>query len=147
MQHGHSYSLPTSVARDRLSEIITLVQDPRSTMILTRHGKPVAAIVSMPELERIWAQQDIEDIVKHGARPGYFTYGRGGGQRTRHEAAEAVQKVQLDRRAEREVLKGVGLEPIPGGELVAELDAEEVPQEVRKAAHGRRWWQRWRREA
>lgn len=147
MQPGHSYSLPTTVARDRLSEIVTLVQDPRTAMILTRHGKPVAAIVSIPELERIWAQQDIEDIVKHGARPAYFTYGRGGRHRTRQEAAEAVQKVQLDRRAEREVLKGAGLEPIPGGELVAELDADEMPQDVRTAGHGRRWWQRWRRGA
>jgi len=136
MKPGRSYSLPTSVARDRLSEIITLVQDPRSAMVLTRHGKPIAAVVSMPELHRIWAQQDVEDIVKHGSRPAKFTYGKGGA-RTQHEAAEHIQQVQMDRRMEREVLKGVGMEPVPGGEVVAEVPVEKVK---------RRWWWGWKRK-
>jgi len=138
LQYGTSYSLPTSAARDRLSTVITQVQDPRSTVILTRHGKPVAAVVSMAELKRIWKEEEIEDIVKHGRRPARFMFGRGLTAKTAHEAAEQVHQVQLDRLMEREVLKGAGLEPIPGGELVAEVPD---PEPVRV----RRWWERFRR--
>ncbi len=136
MDYGTSYSVSTSAARDKLSAIITRVQDPRSTVILTRHGKPVAAVVSMAELKRIWKEEEIEDIVKHGRRPARFTYGRGLKAATAHEAAEQVHQVQLDRLMEREILKGADLEPIPGGELVTE-----VPEPRRK----RRWWERFRR--
>ena len=131
MTYGASYSLSTSVARGRLSEIVTLVQDPRSTVILTRHGKPVAAVVSMAEVQRIWAQQDVEDIVKHGRKPSMFYFGRNGA-RTQHEAAEEIQKIQMDRKMEREVLANAGMEPVPGGEVMAEGDEEK-----------RRWWERW----
>jgi len=48
-----SVRLPTSQARDRFSEIIHFIQDPRATCILTRHGKDVAAIISMAELRRL----------------------------------------------------------------------------------------------
>jgi len=137
MDHGHSYSLPTSTARAKLSQIVTLVQDPRATVILTRHGRPVAAVVSMTELKRIWKQQDIEDIVKHGRRPATFLFGKAEmGAATQAEAAEMIQQVQLDRRMEREVLKTQGLAPIPGGEVMAEM--AEAPK--------RRWWEGWLRK-
>ena len=138
MQPGRSYSLPTTSARVKLSEIVTLVQDPRSCVILTRHGKPMAAVVSMAELKRIWKAEEIEDIVTHGHRPARFTYGPGLRAATVHEAGERVQQVQLDRLMEREILKGAGLEPIPGGELAAEV---EIENPVRK----RRWWERFTR--
>lgn len=135
MDHGHSYSLPTSTARAKLSRIVTLVQDPRSTVILTRHGKPVAAVVSMTELGRIWKQQDIEDIVRHGRRPATFLFGKAEmGAATQAEAAEMIQQIQLDRRMEREVLQNQGLEPIPGGEVMAEMP---------EVAPKRRWWRKW----
>ncbi len=136
MDYGHSYSLPTSQARAKLSEIVTLVQDPRSTVILTRHGKPVAAVVSMAELGRIWRAQEIEEIVKHGTRPASFRFGPWDmGARTQTEAAEMIQQIQLDRLMEREVLKGGGLEPVPGGEIEVEVEAPVVAERTR------RWWQ------
>ena len=140
MAPGHSYSVPTSVARGKLAEIVTLVQDPRSCVILTRHGTPVAAVVSMPELERIWQQQHIEDVVKHGERPVTFRYGPWEmGAATNQEAAEMIQQIQMDRLMEREVLKKAGLEPIPGGEVVAVMpEVEEVVERKR------RWWEVWR---
>ena len=138
MSTGESYTLSTSEARSRLSSVILTVQDPRSTVILTRHGKPVAAVVSMAELKRIWKQQDIEDIVSHGARPIRFRFGPWEwGAKTEHEAAERVQQIQMDRRMEREVLQGAGMEPVPGGELTAE--AEVVAEEPVKR---RGFWQR-----
>ena len=114
-----SIRMATSAARNHLSDIITRVQDPRSYCVLTKHGKAVAAIVSMAELHRIWEQQDIEDVVVNRQRPAKFRFGTGG-HMTNHEAAEAIQKVQMDRRMEREVLHAAGLEPIPGGELTVE---------------------------
>jgi prevent-host-death family protein len=126
-----SFTLPTSQARERLSMIVHKVQDPRAYCVLTRHGKPVAAIVSMAELRRIWKQQEIEDVSSGRARPSYLRFGKGGHD-TNAEAAEAIQEMQLDRFMERQVLKTAGLAPVPGGELEA---VTEVPK--------RRWWQ-WR---
>jgi len=53
LTNPQSIRLPTSQARDRFSEIIHFVQDPRASCILTRHGKAVAAVVSMAELRRL----------------------------------------------------------------------------------------------
>ncbi|MEL7026594.1 MAG: type II toxin-antitoxin system Phd/YefM family antitoxin, partial [Pseudomonadota bacterium] len=121
--------ISTSVARDHLSAIIMRVQDPRAYCVLTRHGKPVAAIVSMAELKRIWSDQDIDDI-RNGRRPMYFRWGRGN-HSTNAEAADAILKVQLDRRMEREVLTRAGKEPLPGGEVAIEMGVERPPK---------RWW-------
>ena len=135
-RHPHPLRISTSRARDRLSALITRVQDPRAFVILTRHDRPVAALVSMAELERIWDQQDIADAIAGTHRPVMFTYGKGTGARTNREAAEAIRQVQMDRLTEREVLKKAGLEPVPGGEVAVEMEA---------APPKRRWWARWRR--
>jgi hypothetical protein len=48
----------------------------------------------------------------------------------------------MDRRTEREVLKKAGLEPVPGGELVEEMEVVrevEADRQVRR----RRWWWFW----
>lgn len=124
-----THRLPTTAARKHLSEIVTRVQDPRSFCVLTRHGKPMAAIVPMSALKRIQDLEDIEDVALHGHRPAKFRFGMGGA-RSNAEAAEAVLKLQMDRKVEREVLANAGLEPIPGGELVGE-----VAKEVK-----RKWW-------
>ena len=135
MTHPVPLRLPSSVARSRLSEIITRVQDPRAFVVLTRHDKPVAAVVSMAELHRIWSSQDIEDVVAHGKSPVMFRLGKTGCL-TQREAAERILQVQMDRRMEREVLTGAGLAPVPGGELEVEAEA---------AAPRRPWWAFWRR--
>lgn len=126
--------MKTAEARDKLSTIIERVQDPRSTVILTRYGRDVAAVVSMAELVRIHAHHDMEDITHNGHRPSMFTFGQGFRFHTNAEAAEHIQRVQLDRRVEREVLAKARLEPVPGGELVEEM---EVDVEERGK---RRWW-------
>lgn len=58
---------------------------------------------------------------------------------TQHEAAEMIQKIRLDRRMEREVLRNQGMEPIPGGEVVAEIPVAVDPPKRR------RWWQVWKK--
>jgi len=116
-----AFCISTSRARDRLSAIITAVQDPRAFCVLTRHGHAVAAIVSMAELDRIVESQDIEDVVKHGQRPVKFIYGKGLDARTNQEAAEEIRRAQMDRLTEREVLAQAGLEPVPGGEVAVEM--------------------------
>ncbi|MEM6589833.1 MAG: type II toxin-antitoxin system Phd/YefM family antitoxin [Pseudomonadota bacterium] len=129
---GPTHFVSTSVAREKIAEIILLAQDPRAAVVLTRHGKRVAAVVSVEELERIWKQQDVEDIVEHGRRPVTFYFGKWSmGARSNAEAAEMIQQMQMDRFMEREVLKTAGLKPVPGGEL-------EETVEVRRPK--RRWW-------
>jgi len=139
--YPHPFRIATSEARSQLSRLITRVQDPRAACILTRHGHPVAALVSMAELKRIWNQHDIEDIVHNGRQPAFFRLGRGG-HMSNGEAAEAVQRAQLDRRTEREVLKAAGLDEIPGGELTMEVEMPvAAPVQVQQAR--RRWWRFW----
>ena len=59
--------LTVSATRRRLGEIIGVVQDPNECVVMTRHGKPVAAVVSMANLRRIWQIEDEEDrgVIKH----------------------------------------------------------------------------------
>lgn len=128
--------LPTTTARKKLSDIVTRVQDPRSFCVLTRHGKAMAAIVPMSSLKRIHDLEDIEDVAKHGHQPAKFHFGTGG-WRSNAEAAEAVLKLQMDRKTEREVLANAGLEPVPGGELVLETE---------KVVPKKRWvWSWWKK--
>lgn len=131
--------ISTSAARDQLSAIITRVQDPREFCVLTRHGRPVAAIVSMTELKRIWLDEEIEDISSGKHYPAKFIWGPTTKYATNAEAAAAIHKVQLDRKMEREVLARAGKAPVPGGEVVMEMEVA-VPVERPR----RRWWRFWR---
>lgn len=135
-----TWRVATSIARKHLSEIVTRVQDPRSYCVLTRHGKPVAAIVPMKSLTRIHDLEDIEDIATGKTYPTKFRFGKNTHWcTTQKEAAEQVLKTQMDRKTEREVLKNAGLEPIPGGELVMDVD---VATPVK-----RRWVWPWTRKS
>ena len=145
LPNSKTHRVTTSVARDQLPSLVHWVQDPRRACILTRHGKDVAAIVSMAELKRIDNQHYMDEIIKDGHRPSVFHIGKGG-WKTNAEAAEAIQQLQMDRRIEREVLAKAGLEPVPGGELteevvvVPEVEAQAEPEpEVKR----RRWWWFW----
>lgn len=108
-------SLPVSEARRRLSEIVTRVQDPRAFCVLTRHGKPVAGVVSMDELKRIWDLSDLEDIGPRSTLTGQRTRALKAvpngmvwgpkGLLTYREAAEQVKALQMDRAQETAVLR------------------------------------------
>lgn len=130
-EYPAAISVPTSEARERLSGLITHVQDPRAFAVLTRHGRPVAALVSMAELKRIWKQHDITEMLESGQRRAGFYLGPSGKARTLREAAEEVQKIQLDRKQERELLDMAGLDPVTGGEILAEVPGH---------GRARRWW-------
>ena len=57
--------LTLTEARSRLGELCTLAQDPRHPIVLTRHGRPLAALVSIAEVKRIW---DLESDQRFGMR-------------------------------------------------------------------------------
>ncbi|MCR9145601.1 MAG: type II toxin-antitoxin system Phd/YefM family antitoxin [Rhodobacteraceae bacterium] len=140
MKSGPTYTLPVSSARARLSEIVLKVQDPRSSFILTRHGKPVAAVVSMEELNRIWSEQEIADILANRTPVEWVLKGLSKSRMTTpHAAAEKIRKVQMDRKAERAILEYAGMEPVEGGEVGVEVE------EVRKVVKRKRWWGRFGR--
>ncbi len=120
-----------SQARTRLGELVTRAQDPRQVIVLTRHGKPLAALVSISEAERIWDLQDDDTLGrKHplsGLR-GWWSKGRGipgmepgpdGRYLTARDAALKVREIQMTRAEERRILERGGLEPVAGGEIAA----------------------------
>lgn len=123
--------LTISQARARLGELATLSQDPRQVIVLTRYGKPLAALVSMAEAERIWDLQDDERVGRRhplsGLR-GWWSKGRGiagmepgpdGRYLTARDAALKVREIQMTRAEERRILRRGGLEPVAGGEIAA----------------------------
>ena len=113
-------------ARCQLGHLVTRAQDPWQRIILTHHGRPVAALMSMEEAERIWQLQNDRLYGPRnpltGVRWGQgkardMVFGKNGRLVTWREAALQVQEVQRNRREEREVLLRGGLEPVTGGEL------------------------------
>lgn len=130
MTKPFSLQVSTSHARRHLAE---LVQDPRAYVVLTKHHKPLAAIVSMDELKRIWADQDAEDKQRTPPipLPPGFIQGPDGNPVTKRRAAEKVHAIQMTRKEERAMLTGGGLEPVDGGEISGVGEDQ------------RRWWKRW----
>ncbi|MEO1797922.1 MAG: type II toxin-antitoxin system Phd/YefM family antitoxin [Pseudomonadota bacterium] len=135
-ERGHTVARTTSEARKSLPELIDWVNRPEGRVILTRHGRRVAALVSLPDLERILSETEMEETIaaiKTGDRrrlPGTFFHLHSRG--SSRESAEELRRIQLTRAQERSILANHGLEPVPGGEV--EIVVEE---KVRK-----RWW--WR---
>ncbi|WP_158966545.1 type II toxin-antitoxin system Phd/YefM family antitoxin [Chachezhania sediminis] len=116
-----------SEARACLGQLCTRAQDPRDTIVLTRHGKPLAAIVSMEEVKRIWQLADYEETgfwnplsgnrAKPPEHPRDLVYGLKGRLVTQREAALQMQEIQMTRATERRILKAGGLDPVEGGEI------------------------------
>lgn len=117
-----------SEARLRLGQLCAQAQDPREVIVLTRHGRDLAAIVSMAEVKRIWSAQDDSWFGRrnpltgkragHAMRlPGGLVPGPHGRLVSTHEAAELVREVQMTRAEERRVLARGGLEVVAGGEI------------------------------
>lgn len=127
--------LTISAARQRLGEVVARVQDPNECVVMTRHGTPVAAVVSMANLNRIWQIEDEQDhgMIKHplnknmhfiGAPFGRLVEGLMGRMVTPKEAALQVRTLQLTRLEERRILEAGGLEAVEGGELGGEPKVE-----------------------
>ncbi|MGB3407894.1 MAG: type II toxin-antitoxin system Phd/YefM family antitoxin [Jannaschia sp.] len=128
--------IPISDAREKLAAICTAVQDPDVRVILTRHGRAVAAVVGMNGLGRLIRQQEQEWRIRNGWIPTGLRRKRGEDRiLSRGDAALQLRDVQLDRLAERRMLAEAGLTPVPGGELEV-TGVEMVPAR-------RRWWQFW----
>ena len=118
---GPDPRLPVTEARERLADLCAHVRDGTDTVVLTRHGRPVAALVGMAWLDRFkrvgWQDTDVET--------GWWPVGlrrEGDHFLSVPEAAVRLRGVQLDRLAERRLLAEAGLEPIPGGEIEAPVE-------------------------
>jgi prevent-host-death family protein len=133
MTKPFSLKVSTSHARRHLAELVVRVQDPRAYVVLSKHGKPLAAIVSMTELKRIWADQDAEDKRRTPPPPlpPGFVQGPDGTPVTKRRAAEKVHAIQMTRKEERAMLAAGGLNSIDGGEIAGVGEDQ------------RRWWERW----
>jgi prevent-host-death family protein len=134
---GPTYRYPMHEARERLAEIVLKTQDPSAAVLLTRYGTPVAAVVSMEELRRIRAEEEVAAEARSNFLGRWLVRGmENAGFRTPHEAAAHVRQVQMDRKAERAVLQIAGMRPVEGGELAVEVEVAEPP--ARK-----RWFRLW----
>ncbi|MBM2575035.1 type II toxin-antitoxin system Phd/YefM family antitoxin [Jannaschia sp. Os4] len=140
---GPAPRLPVSEARERLADLCAHVRDGEDAVVLTRHGRAVAALVGMAWLDR-FARVEEQDA---DAAAGWVPNGlRRDGDRylSPSEAAVRLRQVQLDRAAERRLLARAGLEPIPGGEVaapVARVEAEAPPPAAPPAPRAR--WSPW----
>jgi prevent-host-death family protein len=120
--------LTVSQARARLGQLCAQAQDPRDVIVLTRHGRDIAAIVSIAEVKRIWKAQDDSWLGRKnpltGKRSGHaarltagLVAGPDGRVVSAREAAEMVREVQMTRAEERRLLAQGGLEAVEGGEI------------------------------
>jgi prevent-host-death family protein len=55
---------PLTQARTRLGELVSRARFGRERVVLTEHGRPVAAIVSLEELDALQQTQDAADIAQ-----------------------------------------------------------------------------------
>ena len=60
MESGHSYT--AAEARERFAEIINQARFGSDRVIITRHGKGVAAVVPLSDVELLDAIEDLIDI-------------------------------------------------------------------------------------
>lgn len=54
--------LPISEARDHLGEIVSKAEHAQERTVLTRHGRAVAAVVSIDDLRELEAAEDDADL-------------------------------------------------------------------------------------
>ncbi|MEM8731051.1 MAG: type II toxin-antitoxin system Phd/YefM family antitoxin [Pseudomonadota bacterium] len=124
-----------SQARAQLGTLCARAQDPRAVIVLTRHGRDLAAIVSVEEVRRIWSLQEEAWTGRRSSLTGRRRGGAlilpegmtvdGDGQIiTLRQMAEKVRRIQMRRKEEREVLAQGGLAPVEGGEVMETVAAE-----------------------
>lgn len=54
--------MPISEARDHLGEIVSRAEHAHERTVLTRHGRPVAAVISVEDLRELEAAEDEADL-------------------------------------------------------------------------------------
>lgn len=62
MPESADHTVSATDARNKLSEILSRTQYSNERTILTRHGSPVAALVSIRDLEALQAFEDAMDV-------------------------------------------------------------------------------------
>ncbi|WAL65507.1 type II toxin-antitoxin system Phd/YefM family antitoxin [Amycolatopsis cynarae] len=55
--------LPISEARNHLGDVVAKVEHAHERAVLTRHGRPVAAVVSIDDLRALEAAEDEADLL------------------------------------------------------------------------------------
>jgi len=59
---GLKHLIPISEARRRFSKLVNRAAFGKERVVLTRHGKPLAAVVPVEDLQLIRAAEDAEDL-------------------------------------------------------------------------------------
>lgn len=134
-------------ARLNLTEMIKRTVNGEERMILTRHGKPVVALVTVNELHRIWADEEYELYgpinPDTGKRYGWDWVARTGWKRPLFEAEaiakEAAEKAEIEETYARvEAMMKSWEEEDEGATVASEGRAEDA-----RPVWWKRWWRFW----
>jgi len=69
MPKSSAAAIPTAEARDRLAELVNRAAYGKERVLLSRRGKPVAAVVSLDDVAALHRMEDRRDIADaHAAR-------------------------------------------------------------------------------
>ncbi len=64
---AHMSTVTVVDAKNRFSDLLRRAEHGRERVVVQRHGKPVAAIVSTDDLRRLEALEDMEDVADAAA--------------------------------------------------------------------------------
>ncbi len=128
--------------RHNLTEMIKRTLKGKERMIITRHGRPVVALVTMNELHRIWADEDYELYgpvnPETGSRYGAAWVARTGWTRPLFES-EVIAKKAAEKAEEQEMLTRIEAE-------IKSWEEEEPPTgsaEDAEPVKRKPWWKWW----
>lgn len=90
--------ISTAEARDRFSEVLNRAAFGKERVVLTRRGKPLAAVVPIEDVEALEAMEDAADIAE--ARLRYEEWERDGRQSISLEELAAKHGIDLSKSSE-----------------------------------------------
>ncbi|MFC5903740.1 type II toxin-antitoxin system Phd/YefM family antitoxin [Streptomyces zhihengii] len=93
-----AYEIPVTQARAELAELINRVVYGGERVVVTRHGKPLVALVSAADLERLEAMRQADEEQVISSVSSYGSAASAGGERERFGLA-AEHRPPDDRRA------------------------------------------------
>lgn len=98
MMGSMAYEIPVTQARAELAELINRVVYGGERVVVTRHGKPLVALVSAADLERLEAMRQADEEQVISSVSSYGAAASAGGERGRFGLA-AEHRPPDDRRA------------------------------------------------
>jgi prevent-host-death family protein len=107
------FKLPTSDAREQLAELVNRAAFGNERIVLTRHGKDIAVLVSVDDLARLQALDAVSPRPPRGRRKAL----------TAEERKAVSTRIQATMRAIQEQASSQGVDDVSDDEIAAEVEA------------------------